>query len=178
MNKEQIAEKIAEETWGNKLYDAAVYDAALRALEHQEARVRELESKNRRLRGLVIEADDYLDTNDLTSIGHGSILHKKFKALRREEVSYFDGVEKGYRLYSLTYGEGVVTDVCPEEGFGIRVSFDSGEYEFFTMDGKFFSKAITQDLYWQKPEITIIDKGKRPTDLPVDAKILCAEKRL
>ncbi len=34
-----------------------------------------------KLRAVVIEADEYLETNELTSIGHGSILHKKLKAL-------------------------------------------------------------------------------------------------
>lgn len=29
--------------------------------------------------GLLIEADEYLNTNSLTAIGHNSILHKKFK---------------------------------------------------------------------------------------------------
>jgi hypothetical protein len=29
---------------------------------------------------LLREADEYLETNNLTNIGHGSILHKKFKA--------------------------------------------------------------------------------------------------
>lgn len=32
-----------------------------------------------RLRGLLKEASDYLDTNNLTSIGSGSILHQRFK---------------------------------------------------------------------------------------------------
>ena len=31
------------------------------------------------LKALCKEASDYLDTNNLTNIGHGSILHTKFK---------------------------------------------------------------------------------------------------
>jgi hypothetical protein len=38
------------------------------------------------LRAVVREADEYLDTNSLTNIGHGSILHQKFKALLPKKV--------------------------------------------------------------------------------------------
>jgi len=33
----------------------------------------------KRLRSVIKEADDYLDTNSMTNIAHGSILHRKFK---------------------------------------------------------------------------------------------------
>ena len=33
----------------------------------------------RKLKSLLKEASDYLDTNELTSIGNSSILHKKFQ---------------------------------------------------------------------------------------------------
>jgi S-adenosylmethionine/arginine decarboxylase-like enzyme len=38
-----------------------------------------LEDENKQLRELLKEASDYLDTNNITSIGHGSVLHRKFK---------------------------------------------------------------------------------------------------
>lgn len=41
---------------------------------------KELEGELRKLRALVKEASDYLDTNRLTNIAHGSILHQKLKA--------------------------------------------------------------------------------------------------
>lgn len=39
-----------------------------------------LEIQNNGLVALIKEASDYLDTNELTSIGSTSILHQKFKA--------------------------------------------------------------------------------------------------
>ena len=33
----------------------------------------------RNIKSVLAEADQYLDTNHLTSIGHGSILHQRFK---------------------------------------------------------------------------------------------------
>ena len=36
-----------------------------------------LQAECDRLRKLVTECADYLDTNDMTSIGHGSVLHRK-----------------------------------------------------------------------------------------------------
>lgn len=41
--------------------------------------VNRLEDENKRMRELLKEASDYLDTNNLTSIGSGSILHQRFK---------------------------------------------------------------------------------------------------
>lgn len=38
-----------------------------------------LEEENKHLKQLVKDASDYLDTNNQTSISHGSILHKQFK---------------------------------------------------------------------------------------------------
>ena len=40
-----------------------------------------LNEENAEMKALLKEASDYLDTNNLTSIGHDSILHKKFKYL-------------------------------------------------------------------------------------------------
>ncbi len=40
---------------------------------------RMLESERDRLLALIAECDTYLNTNNLTSIGHGSILHRKMK---------------------------------------------------------------------------------------------------
>ena len=44
-------------------------------------RVTSLEKENAEMKALLKEASDYLDTNNLTSVGHSSILHKKFKHL-------------------------------------------------------------------------------------------------
>ncbi len=38
-----------------------------------------LEDENKELKALIAEASEYLDTNDMTNIGHGSVLHRKFK---------------------------------------------------------------------------------------------------
>ena len=43
--------------------------------------VKELGTKLEAAKAVIKEADEYLDTNDLTSIGHGSILHQKFKSI-------------------------------------------------------------------------------------------------
>ena len=43
------------------------------------AKVKDLEHQNEELKYLIKEADEYLDINDLTSIHHGCILHRKFK---------------------------------------------------------------------------------------------------
>ena len=40
-----------------------------------------LKAENKKLKAILKEAGEYLDTNELTSIGHGSILHRKFKGL-------------------------------------------------------------------------------------------------
>ncbi len=40
---------------------------------------RELAAENKKLRSLIREASNYLDTNELTSISNSSILHRKFK---------------------------------------------------------------------------------------------------
>lgn len=47
-------------------------------LEAAEARAREFVS-------LIKDADAYLDINELTGIGHGSILHREFKRLTNQE---------------------------------------------------------------------------------------------
>ena len=44
----------------------------------------DLEVKLEAAEALIKEADEYLDINKLTSIGHGSILHRKFKEARDE----------------------------------------------------------------------------------------------
>ena len=41
-------------------------------VQHQAVKVKELVD-------LLTEADDYLNTNNLTNIGHGSILHRKMQ---------------------------------------------------------------------------------------------------
>ena len=38
-----------------------------------------LEDEIEKLKALISEASEYLDTNSMTSIGHGSVLHRKFK---------------------------------------------------------------------------------------------------
>lgn len=53
-----------------------VEDSCHGAVLHTDDLVRRLNEYE----GLLREADEYLETNNLTSIGHGSILHKKFKA--------------------------------------------------------------------------------------------------
>jgi hypothetical protein len=45
----------------------------------------QLENENKNLRALIAEAAAYLDTNDMTNIGHGSVLHRKFKDVFTEE---------------------------------------------------------------------------------------------
>ena len=39
-----------------------------------------------KLEALCKEADEYLNTNDMTNIGHGSILHKKFQEAWKDGV--------------------------------------------------------------------------------------------
>ena len=39
-----------------------------------------LEDENKKLKALLTEASEYLDTNAMTNIGHGSVLHQKFKS--------------------------------------------------------------------------------------------------
>jgi hypothetical protein len=56
-------------------------DAAIQAIEQHDAmqaRIVELES-------LIKEADDYLNTNKLTTICNGSILHAAFKEAIKDE---------------------------------------------------------------------------------------------
>lgn len=42
-------------------------------------KIESLEQQVEKYKGLVKEASDYLDTNELTSIGSTSIMHRKFK---------------------------------------------------------------------------------------------------
>ena len=44
----------------------------------------ELIARNAELEALIKEADEYLNTNSMTSIGSGSILHNKFKQALKE----------------------------------------------------------------------------------------------
>jgi len=41
--------------------------------------INRLEEENKRMRELLKEATEYLDTNSMTSIVSGSILHQRFK---------------------------------------------------------------------------------------------------
>ena len=49
-----------------------------------ECKIDDLERQLAEARELVTEADEYLDTNELTTICHGSILHQKFKQLKEK----------------------------------------------------------------------------------------------
>lgn len=49
-----------------------------------ECKIDDLERQLAEARELVTEADEYLDTNELTTICHGSILHQKFKQLMEQ----------------------------------------------------------------------------------------------
>ena len=46
---------------------------------HLEELLSEERAKTDHLKKLIAEASEYLDTNSFTNIGHGSILHRKFK---------------------------------------------------------------------------------------------------
>ena len=50
-------------------------------IEKLYSRIAELERENAELRDVCIDSSDYLDSNVLSSIGHGSILHRKLKSL-------------------------------------------------------------------------------------------------
>lgn len=50
-----------------------------------------LSSQLTEARELIQEASDYLNTNELTSIGHGSILHRKMQALNTDNGTGLSG---------------------------------------------------------------------------------------
>ena len=50
-------------------------DAAVRAINSHD----KLTARNAELEALIKEGDEYLNTNSMTNIGSGSILHTKFK---------------------------------------------------------------------------------------------------
>lgn len=54
--------------------EGSLVDWTIPAEEYKEL-LADLDAAN----AIMKEAADYLDTNDLTSIGHGSILHQKFR---------------------------------------------------------------------------------------------------
>lgn len=60
-----------------------------REIERQSKQIESLQAENKDLKSILKEADDYLNTNNLTSIGNGSVLHNKFKgALPANENKY------------------------------------------------------------------------------------------
>lgn len=62
------------------------FRGAYKALQLQQAEIEKLEARVEELEKLIKSASDYLDTNELTSIGSTSILHKQFKqALTNKE---------------------------------------------------------------------------------------------
>jgi len=54
-------------------------EAAHASIVKRNTEIADLKLRVEYLENILKEADDYLSTNNLTSIGHGSILHKKFK---------------------------------------------------------------------------------------------------
>jgi hypothetical protein len=54
----------------------AIYDAIV---ARKDEKLAASEARERELVGLAKECSDYLNTNNLTSIGHGSVLHRKLQ---------------------------------------------------------------------------------------------------
>jgi hypothetical protein len=63
---------------GLNLYHLDFVGQVVLAHEHNK-KVSELEQRSDELLALIAECDEYLNINNLTSIGHGSILHRKMK---------------------------------------------------------------------------------------------------
>jgi len=57
-----------------------VCESAGKRVSNLRTSKKELQDELRQLRRLVKEAADYLDTNRLTNIAHGSIFHQQFRA--------------------------------------------------------------------------------------------------
>jgi hypothetical protein len=53
-------------------------------VKQKDIEIERLRAEAEALRALCAEANKYLDTNNLTSIGHGSILHRKFSDATRK----------------------------------------------------------------------------------------------
>ena len=54
------------------------YLSAEQVFTQMKSFIQSIQKENERLASILKEADNYLNTNDLTSIGHGSVMHNKF----------------------------------------------------------------------------------------------------
>lgn len=68
----------------------------------------------------------------------------------------FESARVGDKVYSLSYGSGVVSDLgFDDDDYPIRVIFDDDKtYADFTIDGKSCLDNANPTLYWSKPTIT------------------------
>lgn len=73
-----IEAMMADGTWHQSDYERL--DNARCQIGNLLGEIAELEARIAELEALVREAAEYLDYNGQTSIGHGSILHQKFRA--------------------------------------------------------------------------------------------------
>lgn len=74
--------QVIEQQGSIQRFDTVAINAAVHAINTHDNLVKQ----NEALKDLIRDADDYLNINELTSIGSGGILHRAFKeALKDDE---------------------------------------------------------------------------------------------
>lgn len=82
----------------------------------------------------------------------------------------FETAKVGDRVWSMGIGWGEILDTNHSARYPIRVQFQRGEYETYTLGGAHDAEDKTQYLFWD--EVKIKAPVKPLPDLEVDAKVL------
>ena len=77
----------------------------------------------------------------------------------------FEEVQEGDAVYSRIVGDGIVIKVFTEDMYKMRVRFDSGYVDIFTIEGKASPSHIEPTLFYRKGEERYLEK--RP-ELEID----------
>lgn len=77
----------------------------------------------------------------------------------------FEEVQEGDAVYSRIVGDGIVIKVFTEDMYKMRVRFDSGHADIFTVEGKASPPHVEPTLFYRKGEERYLEK--RP-ELEID----------
>ena len=82
-------------------------------------------------------------------------------------MDMFEEVQEGDEVYSRIVGDGIVIKVFTEDVYKMRVRFDSGHMDIFTVEGKASPSHVEPTLFYRKGEERYLKKRPEP-ELEID----------